>query len=188
MVTLFARVYQNVMRVFSYLLNFREPKLIKGDSSLIEIYGIILKEKKTKPLIFTDEVLLNLHIFDQLFEILDKKKVPYVVFSKIKPNPTIDVVEEAFSLYKSASCDMLIAFISEKDSGTAFEIGYAKALDKQVVLLCYNEDDFKSTTNIMLAFAADAIIPVSDLPKLLVEDIYTGEQIYINDDWKSNLQ
>ena len=109
MVTLFARVYQNVMRVFSYLLNFREPKLIKGDSSLIEIYEIILKEKKTKPLIFTDEVLLNLHIFDQLFEILDKKKVPYVVFSKIKPNPTIDVVEEAFSLYKSASCDMLIA-------------------------------------------------------------------------------
>ena len=82
----------------------------------------------------------------------------------------------------------MIALVSSKDVGTAYEIGYAKALDKQVVLLCYNEDDFKSTTNIMLAFAADAIIPVSDLPKLLVEDIYTGEQIYINDDWKSNLQ
>lgn len=100
-----------------------------------------------------------------------------------KPSKTFDDNVKAIQ-----DCDMLIAFISEKDSGTAFEIGYAKALDKQVVLLCYNEDDFKSTTNIMLAFAADTIIPVSDLPKLLVEDIYTGEQIYINDDWKSNLQ
>lgn len=100
-----------------------------------------------------------------------------------KPSKTFDDNIKAIQ-----DCDILVAFISEKDSGTAFEIGYAKALGKQVVLLCYNEDDFKSTTNIMLAFAAEVVIPMSDLSLFLTDDIYTGEQIHISDDWEHNWQ
>lgn len=48
--------------------------------------------------------------------------------------------------------DEVIAFIGEKDCGTSFEIGYAKALDKKVTLLAFTWDDiYQSKTNLMLA-------------------------------------
>lgn len=54
------------------------------------------------------------------------------------------------------NCDVLVALIDEKDTGTAMEIGYAKALGKEVILLGFNDDTFTSSkTNIMLAFSGE---------------------------------
>lgn len=55
-------------------------------------------------------------------------------------------------------CDVVIAMISRKDVGTAWEIGMAHALGKEVVLLGYDESDFTgSKTNLMLAFCGKAM-------------------------------
>lgn len=52
------------------------------------------------------------------------------------------------------NCDILVALIDEKDTGTAMEIGYARALGKTVILLGLEEDTFTSSkTNVMLAFS-----------------------------------
>lgn len=65
-------------------------------------------------------------------------------------------------------CDLVIANIASKDVGTAYEIGYAKALGKQIVLLGYDKTCFEKTTNIMLAFAADKCIVLEDLQDFLL--------------------
>lgn len=59
-------------------------------------------------------------------------------------------------------CNIVVAYISTKDVGTAWEIGMAKALNKRIIFLVYDEDDMKSKTNIMLAFASEAVITVND--------------------------
>lgn len=81
-------------------------------------------------------------------------------------------------------CDELIAFVSEKDVGTAMEIGYAKALGKKVTLLVYDKSDLLSHTNLMLSFAAPCI-ELKDFASFLmeeptnfikVEDVWEGEE------------
>lgn len=63
--------------------------------------------------------------------------------------------------------DEVIAFIGEKDCGTSFEIGYAKALGKKVTLLAFTLDDiYQSKTNLMLAIDC-GIIPIKRLQSYL---------------------
>lgn len=84
-----------------------------------------------------------------------------------------------------ANCDVLIAMISRKDTGTAWEIGMAHALGKEIILLGYDETDFtESKTNLMLAFCGKAIT-LDKLVKYLRgnmtdEDYFTFDK----DDWK----
>ena len=83
------------------------------------------------------------------------------------------------------NCDLVLAQISEKDVGTAFEIGYARALCKDIVLVGFNEKDFERKTNLMLAFAADQCITIDKLYKIFNDTIdYSKDTIKMsNDDW-----
>ena len=86
--------------------------------------------------------------------------------------PRCQVNERPFDAFiKNVSniqdCDMLVAFVDEKDVGTAWEIGMAYSLGKKVVLLGLDETTFLSHTNVMLAFTG-ACITLREFAKLLV--------------------
>lgn len=70
--------------------------------------------------------------------------------------------------------DLIIALIDRKDTGTAWEIGLAQGLGKKILLVGIDEGTFKSTTNIMLAFCAPAI-----LLKNLVSYLLTRDEKYL---------
>lgn len=55
------------------------------------------------------------------------------------------------------SCTTLVAIIDDKDTGTAFEIGYALAQGKRVILVMH-QDERVSKTNIMLACAGPIVM------------------------------
>lgn len=83
---------------------------------------------------------------------------------------------------------MVIAQISEKDVGTAFEIGYARAKHKDIVLVGFDENDFKRKTNLMLAFAGDACITIDKLWKIFAGTIdYSKDVINTDnlDEWRN---
>lgn len=82
------------------------------------------------------------------------------------------------------SCDIFVALISEKDVGTAFEIGYANALGKKVYLVAFEEVDFNKKTNLMLAFASDKCITIDKLHKVFEDTLTNNDVIYINRDWE----
>lgn len=77
--------------------------------------------------------------------------------------------------------DVVVAFVDEKDVGTAWEIGMAYSLGKKVILLGLDETTFLSHTNVMLAFTGSCII-LREFAKFLVGKEY--KTIEIENDWE----
>jgi len=81
------------------------------------------------------------------------------------------------------TCDFIIANLTYKDTGTAFELGYAYATNKPVVL--FNEEGISGkTVNLMLAAVADAyynnLVELSDaLRTNNLDSKITGERLDI---------
>lgn len=67
-------------------------------------------------------------------------------------------------------CEEMIALVSSKDVGTAYELGLATSHIRNIpiTLLGVDEDTFKSKTNIMLAFCTDTYIGVDQLRSFLM--------------------
>lgn len=78
--------------------------------------------------------------------------------------------------------DLVVALVSRKDSGTAFEIGYANALKKPIIFVVIDYLDSQSKTNIMLSFAAKHVIDIRDFQKLICKQSYNHYDI--TDDWE----
>ncbi len=106
----YCRTYQGVMRVAMNVLDWSEPKLIKGAGAVKELPGVVKQLGYNNVLVVTDKGLMNLHLLDSLFDGLKDNEVAYVVYDGVQPNPTINNVEEARSLYIGNGCQAIIAF------------------------------------------------------------------------------
>lgn len=82
------------------------------------------------------------------------------------------------------SCDAVLALISRKDIGTAFEIGFARGLCRPIYILVLDDTDFYSKTNIMLAYSTDKIIQFKDLWKFIIGKLRYTDLITLNDSWE----
>ena len=80
-------------------------------------------------------------------------------------------------------CDVVIALVSEKDIGTAFEIGYAKAIGKPIILVGFNESDFERKTNLMLAYAGQCCITIDKLHKVFANTLSANDCLDITRNW-----
>lgn len=78
-------------------------------------------------------------------------------------------------------CDTVVALVSRKDVGTAWEIGMAYALHKKIILLGYDASTFLSHTNVMLAFTGECIT-IDQYSRLLCSNTY--ETVQINNNWE----
>lgn len=107
---LYYRSYQFVMRSISKVLRFREPELLMGAGSLIELPAIVKSHGVDKVLIVTDNVLINLGMVDDLLESLNKNDIEYFLFDEVQPNPTVDNIEAARNQYLEKGCNGIIAF------------------------------------------------------------------------------
>lgn len=82
-------------------------------------------------------------------------------------------------------CDAVLALISRKDIGTAFEIGYARGIRRDIYILVLDETDFKSKTNIMLAYSTFMIIQFKDLWKFILDKLDFRDFVTIGDTWEN---
>ena len=80
-------------------------------------------------------------------------------------------------------CDVVVALVSRKDVGTAWEIGMAYALGKPVYLLGYDRSTFLSHTNVMLAFTGKCFT-IDKYAKFLVEGLTESEFVKIDNEWE----
>jgi len=72
----------------------------KDLDNLLQLEGIY------KPLIVTDENLIKFGVAKKVF---DNIKCNYIVYSGVKPNPSLEIVDEIFNLYTLEQCDCLIS-------------------------------------------------------------------------------
>lgn len=80
-------------------------------------------------------------------------------------------------------CDIVIALVSRKDVGTAWEIGMAYSLNKKIYLLGYDETTFLSHTNVMLAFTGKCLT-IEKLGKFLQNNTNSDDFVIIENKWE----
>lgn len=79
---------------------------------------------------------------------------------------------------------ILVALVSRKDVGTAFEIGVAYKSNIPIVLAGLDYSDFESKTNVMLAFCAKYCITIDGWIDLLYNNISNSQQYVISNGWE----
>lgn len=80
-------------------------------------------------------------------------------------------------------CDIVVALVAEKDVGTAWEIGMAYALGKDIYLMGYDKTSFLSHTNLMLAFTGKCFT-IDKWAKFLTSGLHNIEYVDIPNVWE----
>ena len=127
---LFCRAFQTVFRVALPILPYREPKIVPSCS---ELGGVLGKEKSTSVLVVTDAGIVKNGLTISLENVLKKNKIRYTVYDKTQPNPTVDNVEDALTLYNKNKCDTLIAIGGGSAMDCAKAVGARVAYPKKTV-------------------------------------------------------
>ena len=126
----YCRVFQGAFRLALPLLPYREPEIIP---SCAELASVIVREKRTHPLIVTDRGIVHNGLLAPVAAALDAQQIPYAVYDKTQPNPTVRNVEEALALYNGQDCDCLIAIGGGSAMDCAKAVGARVAHPKKPV-------------------------------------------------------
>ncbi|GHU61180.1 lactaldehyde reductase [Clostridia bacterium] len=94
-----------------------------GKGAIREIVPFVASHNVHKALVVSDEVLVSLGVTKKVLDVLDGAGLSYEIFSKIKPNPTIQNVQDGVEAYKKADADYIIAVGGGSSMDTAKAIG-----------------------------------------------------------------
>lgn len=117
---IYCRVFQAAFKLAIPYLPYREPKLYY---SLEDIPQICSENHVQKLLIVTDQQLVRLGLCDRLQQVMAKAGIQYAVYADTVPNPTIENVEAARSLYVHSGCQGFISL----GGGSAMDCSKAAA-------------------------------------------------------------
>ncbi|MBO5221284.1 MAG: lactaldehyde reductase [Clostridia bacterium] len=76
-----------------------------------------------KALVCSDPDLIKFGVTQKVLDVLDKNGLAYEIFSDIKPNPTIENVQNGVAAYKAAGTDYIVAIGGGSSMDTAKAIG-----------------------------------------------------------------
>lgn len=104
------RMYQKSLYIAAHFVNYNEPKLLIQTNGLLTIPDIMRKEGCHSAYIVADPFIVESGKLQPLLDALHKEHISYGVYSKVKPNPTIDLVEDAYSdFYYFGGFDTIIS-------------------------------------------------------------------------------
>lgn len=102
----YCRGFQTVFRIALPILPYRNPKILKH---LSDVPDLLKKLGKEHPLIVTDAMLSKLAVTKEFEGMLAEAGIRYSIYDGTEPNPTTQMVEDAFDIYQREGCDCLIA-------------------------------------------------------------------------------
>ncbi len=76
-----------------------------------------------KAFVCSDPDLIKFKVTDKVLSVLDSASLPYEIFSDIKPNPTIENVQNGVEAFKASGADYIIAIGGGSSMDTAKAIG-----------------------------------------------------------------
>ena len=77
----------------------------------------------TKAFVATDKDLIKFGVADKVLSVLQKAGIPYVVFSEIKPNPTVSNVKAGVKAFAESGADFILAIGGGSSIDTSKAIG-----------------------------------------------------------------
>ncbi len=102
---------------------FRMPPLVFGQGASETLGEEAKRIGAGKVFIVTDEVLHRLGVLDKILASLSAEKVKYDIFDKLPTEPTVDMVNEGFSLFKKSGANIIVAAGGGTPIDTAKAIG-----------------------------------------------------------------
>ncbi|MHA1602866.1 MAG: iron-containing alcohol dehydrogenase [Promethearchaeota archaeon] len=107
---IYYRAYQYIFKGALLIIKMRVPDVISGEGSIEKLVNRIKSDGLTKILIVTDANIRKIGLLNNLFQILSDKKIEFAVYDDVKPNPSIQSIENAYKLYLDENCQGIIAF------------------------------------------------------------------------------
>ena len=98
-----------------------------GAGAIKEIVRELAARGLKKPIVFSDPDLIKFGVTKKVTDILDEAKTPYTIYSDIKPNPTIENVQNGVKAFKKAKADSIIAIGGGSSMDTAKAVGIIMA-------------------------------------------------------------
>ncbi len=126
----YCRVFQTVFRIALPILPYREPKIVNSCS---ELGGVFQKEDIRSVLIVTDKGIVANGLVAPVEDVVRQSGISYAVYDKTQPDPTVNNVEEALTLYHKNKCKALIAIGGGSSMDCAKAIGARVAHPKKQV-------------------------------------------------------
>ena len=102
---LYNRIFQKFMYVGLAVMKWREPERIMGAGCLKDVAEKLQGLGLKRPLIVTDEYLDSIKIYAPLTEEMDKLGIPYSIYGKAVPNPTVHNIADAYKIFVDDGCD-----------------------------------------------------------------------------------
>lgn len=122
----YCRIFQLCLRLGACFLPWRSPEILEGKGCLSEIPALVKKKNLAPVLVVTDQGIASIGLAERLFEVLRKSGIPFRIYDKTLPNPTLDQVEEAKKIYTGGKCKGIVAL----GGGSAMDC--AKALGARI--------------------------------------------------------
>lgn len=94
-----------------------------GAGCIAEIPGELNRRGLKKAFVCSDPDLVKFGVTKKVLDILDEAKIPYELYSEIKPNPTIENVQTGVAAFKASGADGIIAIGGGSSMDTAKAIG-----------------------------------------------------------------
>ena len=94
-----------------------------GHGAINEIPGIIASKGFKKAFVASDPDLVKFGVTARVTDLLEKNGIDYVVYSNIKPNPTIENVQQGVDTYRASGADFMITIGGGSSMDTGKGIG-----------------------------------------------------------------
>jgi lactaldehyde reductase len=88
-----------------------------------ELPGALRRLNLHKALVCSDKGLIKVGTTKMVTDVLDEAKIPYEIYSEIKPNPTVTNVKQGVEAFKKSGADCIIAIGGGSSMDTAKGIG-----------------------------------------------------------------
>ena len=94
-----------------------------GHGAINEIPGIIASKGFKKAFVASDPDLVKFGVTSRVTDLLEKNGIAYEVYSNIKPNPTIENVQQGVDAYRASGADFMITIGGGSSMDTGKGIG-----------------------------------------------------------------
>ncbi len=94
-----------------------------GHGAINEIPGIIASRGLKKAFVASDPDLVRFGVTKRVTDLLEKNGIPFVIYSDIKPNPTIENVQHGVDAYRASGADFMITIGGGSSMDTGKGIG-----------------------------------------------------------------
>ena len=106
---MYYRLRQIVLSCAMIVIHPRDPRLLHGPDSLYQLPQLLAKKKLLRIELITTAGFVTRGTLYLLLEELAQKNIHVTVFSKVKPDPTTAMAQEAARIYRNNHCQALVA-------------------------------------------------------------------------------